>query len=72
MTKPAEPRRPPLHPANHWGPFANDPWSPDLDPVVGEAWELAVRAGRTDAERAQHQASQAVANEVPETDTQPN
>jgi hypothetical protein len=43
-----EPRRPPapLHPANHWGPFATDPWSPDLDPVTGPAWERAARAGR--------------------------
>jgi hypothetical protein len=35
-----------LHPGHHWGPFAKDPWSPDLDPVVGEVWERAVRAGR--------------------------
>ncbi len=43
-----KPAAPPakLHPGHHWGPFANDPWSPDLDPVVGEVWELACRAGR--------------------------
>lgn len=35
-----------LHPGHHWGPFAKDPWSPDLDPVVGELWERACRAGR--------------------------
>jgi hypothetical protein len=35
-----------LHPGHHWGPFANDPWSPDLDPVVGEVRERACRAGR--------------------------
>jgi hypothetical protein len=39
-------RRTPLHPANYWGPFAKDPWSPDLDPVVGPIWERAARAGR--------------------------
>jgi hypothetical protein len=36
----------PLHPNHHWGPFANDPWPPDLDPVKGEIWELACRGGR--------------------------
>jgi hypothetical protein len=39
-------RRTKLHPANHWGPFAKDPWSPDLDPVIGPDWERAARAGR--------------------------
>jgi hypothetical protein len=46
MTSKTPDQKPPLHPANHWGPFANDPWSPDFDPVVGEAWERAARAGR--------------------------
>ena len=44
-------QKPPLHPANHWGPFANDPWSPDLDPVEGEVWELACRGGRVGVKR---------------------
>ncbi len=39
-------RRAGLHPGHHWGPFARDPWSPDLDPVVGTAWDLAAMAGR--------------------------
>ena len=43
MSNPPKPR---LHPGHHWGPFAKDPWSPDLDPVVGEVWERAARAGR--------------------------
>jgi hypothetical protein len=41
-----ETQRPRLHPAHHWGPFATNPWSPDLDPVTGPAWDIAVRAGR--------------------------
>lgn len=39
-------RRAGLHPGHHWGPFARDPWSPDLDPVVGTTWDLAAMAGR--------------------------
>ncbi|MCO6416159.1 hypothetical protein JYK14_08260 [Siccirubricoccus sp. KC 17139] len=36
----------PLHPGHHWGPFASDPWSPDLDLVTGEAWEALVEQAR--------------------------
>ena len=43
MTEKPQPK---LHPGHHWGPFAKDPWSPDLDPVVGEVWERAARSGR--------------------------
>ena len=44
-------RRTGLHPGHHWGPFARDPWSPELDPVVGAAWDLAASAGRTGTPR---------------------
>lgn len=46
VTRPA-----PLHPGHHWGPFARDPWSPDLDPVVGPAWDIAAMAGRAGTAR---------------------
>jgi len=36
----------PKHPVNHWGPFADDPWSDLLDPVTGPEWEAAVEAAR--------------------------
>jgi hypothetical protein len=45
-----------LHPGHHWGPFARDPWSPDLDPVVGEVWERAARGGRVAVRRPAHEA----------------
>ncbi|MSO99853.1 MAG: hypothetical protein EXR07_02200 [Acetobacteraceae bacterium] len=41
-----------LHPGHHWGPFFNDPWSPALDPVVGEVWDRAVRTGQANAKGA--------------------
>lgn len=48
--KPPQPsRRPPPHPGHHWGSFADDPWSDDLDPVTGEAWKQAVRVSCTRA-----------------------
>lgn len=31
------------HAGHHWGPFADDPWSPLLDLVDGPVWEEAVR-----------------------------
>lgn len=34
------------HRGNPWGPFADDPNSPLLDPVVGEVWDRAVEAAR--------------------------
>lgn len=50
--KPSEPPdKAPHHPGHHWGSFADDPWSDDLDPVTGEAWERAVRASRSSAMR---------------------
>jgi len=41
MTEPS-----PKHPVNHWGPFADDPWSDLLDPVTGPEWEAAVESAR--------------------------
>jgi len=41
MTEPS-----PRHPVNHWGPFADDPWSDELDPVTGPEWEAAVESAR--------------------------
>lgn len=32
-----------LHPAHHWGAFADDPWNEHLDAVTGEVWEEVVR-----------------------------
>jgi hypothetical protein len=34
------------YPSSPWGPLANDPYSPLIDPVVGSAWEAAVEAAR--------------------------
>ena len=31
------------HPANHWGPFADDPFSAELDCVSPAVWQEAVR-----------------------------
>lgn len=36
----------PRHPSNPWAPFADDPWSPLLDPVTGPAWVRAVEDAR--------------------------
>lgn len=50
--KPSEPAdKAPHHPSHHWGSFADDPWSDDLDPVTGDAWDQAVRASRSMARR---------------------
>ncbi len=35
--------KPGQHPGQHWGPFYDDPNSPLLDLVTGEAWDEAVR-----------------------------
>ncbi len=35
--------KPIQHPSHHLGPFYDDPWSPLLDLVTGEAWDEAVR-----------------------------
>ena len=38
--------RGPLHPSNHWGPFADDPWSPLLDMVDEQSWQDALERSR--------------------------
>lgn len=43
------------HPSHHWGPFADDPWSPDLDCVSGAVWEEVVR--RAARSRLDHEAA---------------
>ena len=36
------PDRKAMHPSHHWGPFADDPFAPELDLVSGPVWESVV------------------------------
>lgn len=36
----------PRHPSNHWGPFADDPWSSLLDMVDERSWQDALERSR--------------------------
>lgn len=34
------------YPSNRWGCLADDPWNPEVDRTVGDAWERALRNAR--------------------------
>ena len=34
------------YPGHRWGFLANDPWDPEVDRAVGDAWERAVQLAR--------------------------
>ena len=47
------------YPGHRWGCLADDPWNPEVDRTVGDAWERALEHARAVREAASghHQAS---------------